>query len=186
MNCSKISYCISEYIDNRLDVSTKRIVDNHLKKCKKCRSLYEEMLELRGLFMVKAYERPKAEYFENLKSNIKRRILSCNVVSLKDRFFNALSTPSIALSACLAVALIASITVNVMFYDKIQQNIQTAGENLKNNITQLASEKSDSNIYSNPQNFNRNLLRPANISGSYMITPITVRDVQAKRAKIYY
>ena len=184
MDCSKISYCISEYIDNRLDASTKKTVEDHLEVCEKCKTLYDEMVELRGLFMVKTYERPKADYFEHLRSNIKRRILSHNVVSLRERFFKTLAVPSVALSACLAVALVASVAVNISFYGEIQENIRLASENNKTNSTQVAAASSNVNTYR--RNINRNLIHTASTNGSYMITPISVRDVQDKRPKIYY
>ena len=184
MDCSKISYSISEYIDNRLDAPTKKIVEQHLEICEKCKNLYEEMLELRGLFMVKNYERPKPDYFEHLKSNIKRRILSHNIVSLRERFFKTLSTPSVALSACLAVALVASLSINVAFYGKIQKNIQVASEDNNQNVAKTAAKKDNLNRYAGK--INNNLIHSASANGSYMITPISVRDVQAKKPKIYY
>jgi len=184
MDCSKISYCISEYIDNRLDAPTRKNVEQHLEVCEKCKSLYEEMIELRGLFMVKSYERPKPDYFEHLKSNIKRRILSHNIVSFRERFFKTLSTPSVALSACLAAALVASLAVNVAFYGKIQENMKIASDEHNQHVTRVAAKTNNVNRYAGK--VNSNLVHSASANGSYMITPISVRDVQAKRPKIYY
>ncbi len=121
MKCSDFSYYISEYIDNRLEATLKRKVEAHLEICKNCKREYHDLKELRALFTIKAYERPKPEYFENLKSVIKQRIIAQDVVSLRERIFKFVSQPSWAMTAAMIAALVASLSYNYSLYVQNQQ-----------------------------------------------------------------
>ncbi|MDX9701638.1 MAG: anti-sigma factor [Candidatus Auribacterota bacterium] len=121
MKCSDFSYYISEYIDNRLDMAMKKKVEAHLEICKDCKKEYNDLKELRALFTIKSYERPSPEYFENLKSVIKRRIIAQDVVSLRERIIKFVSQPSWAMTAAMVTALAASLSYNYSLYVQNQQ-----------------------------------------------------------------
>lgn len=121
MKCSDFSYYISEYIDDRIDMAMKKKVETHLEICKECKKEYNDLKELRALFTIKSYERPKPEYFENLKSVIKRRIIAQDVVSLREKVIKFVSQPSWAMTAAMVTALVTSLAFNYKFYVQNRQ-----------------------------------------------------------------
>lgn len=198
MECSEYSYYISEYLDNRLNLVMNQKIEEHLKKCQQCSKLYNDLLQMKEFFKIKRYERPNSEYFEHLKSNIRRRIISHDVVSWREAVAVFFTQPSWALTAVVAVFLMVSVSFNVMFLLKPL--------NPSNHTSLLADNQTDNNQtkteYGNNAYYNTaqgssysnnlgNLVQPVVQRGdshgnSFLIRPVSVRNMNPSRQiKIY-
>ncbi|RJP60848.1 MAG: zf-HC2 domain-containing protein [Candidatus Auribacter fodinae] len=203
MDCSKYTYYISEYIDDRLDIGMSRKVENHLKECEQCKKLKDNLLELKDLMHIKSYEKPKGDYFEHLESKIKQRIIAQDIVSIRESVFTFFTQPSWSMTAALLILLSVSLTLNFFNYrDNIiaaradNEPVQSASVQQSLNGTSSTTVDTAASKYYTPEYSNNT---DSNISGMihtaslnddhrnvYMLKPIRVQNFGSqKRARIY-
>lgn len=203
MDCSKYTYYISEYIDDRLDIGMTRKIESHLKECEQCKKLKDDLLELKDLMHVKSYEKPKSDYFEHLESKIKQRIIAEDIVSIRESVFSFFTQPSWAMTAALLIMLSASLALNFFGY---RDNILAARTN--DAVVQSASAQQSLDeqpsgevntdapqhyapVYGNKANSNLSgMIHTASLNDDhrnvYMLKPIRVRNFGSqKRARIF-
>ena len=94
----------------------RRKVEEHLKGCDRCQAERDDFLELKNLMQIKKYERPGGEYFEQLKSDIRRRIIARDIVSFKEAAIKFITQPSWQMTAVMVIALTASLSLNFFHY----------------------------------------------------------------------
>ncbi|MCB1195376.1 hypothetical protein KDK77_04250 [bacterium] len=121
MDRSNIKFLISELVDNRLDLATKKELEKHLKETPEDMAYYNDLLEIKQCMLIKSYERPSADYFEQLQSSIKKRILACDIISFREAAMRYISQPSWAKTAAVALILGASLFLNYKYYNFYQQ-----------------------------------------------------------------
>ena len=63
LSCSQISSLLKFYIDDKLNVQIKEILENHLEKCPSCREKYKMMLNIKLEFI------QAQEYLDSIKSD---------------------------------------------------------------------------------------------------------------------
>ena len=117
MDRSKIKYLISELIDNRLDLATKKELQEHLKESPDDMAYYKDQCEIKQCLLIKSYERPPADYFEQLQSTITKRILAQDIISFREMVMRYVSQPSWAKTAAVVLILGASLFLNYKYYN---------------------------------------------------------------------
>ncbi|GEM_PF-2173454 len=203
MECSEYSYYISEYVDNRLNLVMNQKIEEHLKKCPQCGKLYKDLVEMRELFKVKSYEKPQSEYFDHLKRNIRRRIISQDVISWHEAISRYFTQPSWVLTAAISVFLLVSVSLNVMFFVKQSANnsLSSSQLSLASNIQQddqdTQAEPDPQIFYNTAQNtpYSNNwgsMVHPASMQtgnnqrNSFLLRPVSVKNIYpSKQVKIY-
>lgn len=71
MKCEVIQDLLSSYVDNTCSEETRRIVEEHLKECNECHSLYKELLvdheiEYKTIEEKKVFKKVKKNYFKKI------------------------------------------------------------------------------------------------------------------------
>ena len=187
MDCAKISYYISEFLDDRLGHAEKIQVENHLERCPACRELKDDLARMKHFCNIKKQEKPKKDYFEYLQCNIKRRISAQNVVTFKEQVVQFCTRPSWAMTAAVFIAFSVSVSINVVNYYKrsdpvvnqLSKNIKQSGDNDLVKLTGYSTKTEHPNytVYSNGTERNRN---------KFILNSIPVRSISSNnQVKIY-
>jgi hypothetical protein len=83
MSCLEIQELLSAYIDGELEEKQQILVSDHLKECKECQKVYDELLAISNLFSDVAMEEPPDDLVANIMSEIEKVEKSQKVVKLE-------------------------------------------------------------------------------------------------------
>jgi len=85
MSCLETQEILSAYIDGEINEKQQKLVSDHLKDCKRCRQLYEELLAVSNLFSDVAIEEPPDDLVTNIMSQISMIERDQKVVKLQKK-----------------------------------------------------------------------------------------------------
>lgn len=72
MNCNEILNYMDKYYENRLDNSTKEMIDEHLEMCEECRLQYIEMKELFNMLSEHSLLSPPVDFTVNVMNKVNK------------------------------------------------------------------------------------------------------------------
>jgi hypothetical protein len=142
MKCEEVQQELIDYIDNLVGVEVRKDIEEHLEKCEKCRSEYEELQTVMNSFETHEFKMPDECLRENFNTMLQSEIDKLKAInnkpenSVKKNFIITWTSPLLKIAAGF-ILLIAGILIG-MNLKPGNDNAQTAQYNdLKKEVREM-------------------------------------------------